>query len=73
MTYLGTARIENGLAQLPDTFGATHRVTTYEVLDIGGDILIAAGPLDRARLERIKKLADDAIRDHRSTLEGLAR
>lgn len=73
MTYLGTARNDNGRVQMPDAFLAKQRTTMYETIDLGRDILLVANPLDRKRLERIAELADASIADHRSALEGLAK
>ena len=72
MRYLGTAKVENGHVIMPDGFDADVRVGTYEAVEIGGDILLTATPLDRKRLERVGKLAAQSIDDHRKSLEGLA-
>jgi hypothetical protein len=40
---------------------------------VGGDILLLATPLDRERLKKIEELTGSSIRDHRETLEGLAK
>lgn len=73
MTYLGTARIENGHVQMPDGFTSTKRPGTYEAIDVGGDILLIVSPLDRKRLEQIETLANRSIDEHRKSLEGLAK
>ncbi len=72
MRYLGTAKVENGHIVMPDGFNADARVDTYEAVEIGGDIILAATPLDRKRLERVGRLAEQSIDDHRKSLEGLA-
>jgi hypothetical protein len=58
---------------MPDLFREESRTETYEALDIDGDILLVASPLDRKRLEHVQSLARASIADHRKTLEGLAR
>lgn len=73
MNYLGVARLENGQLRMPDGFTAIERGATYEAIDLGGDILLVANPLDRKRIERIESLAAASIADHRRTLEGLAK
>ena len=73
MKYLGPATNENGRLRMPDSFGAEERAATYEALDIGGDILLVANPLDRKRLEHIEALAQTVINEHRKALESLAR
>lgn len=72
MRYLGTAKVENGHVIMPDGFDADVSVDTYEAVEIGGDIFLAATPLDRKRLERVGKLTAQSIDEHRKSLEGLA-
>ncbi|MBM4294120.1 MAG: hypothetical protein FJ126_04350 [Deltaproteobacteria bacterium] len=72
MRYLGIARLENQVV-LPDGFREIEAGRSYEVIEIGGDILLMPPPLDRERLARIDQLARQSIQEHRATLEGLAR
>lgn len=73
MTYLGTARLENGRVELPGSFHSAQRSTTYEAVDLGGDILLIASPLDRERLAQIEKIIADSIHANRKALEDLAK
>ena len=73
MKYLGVARKEKGQVVMPDAFREAEEGKLYEVIEIGGDILLVPSPLDRKRLARIEKLAQRSIEEHRKTLEGLAR
>ena len=73
MRYLGMARLEKGVVVLPDAFQEVKAGVFFEVIEIGGDILLMPPPLDRERLARIGKLARQSIKDHQSALEGLAR
>jgi len=73
MKYLGIARKEKGQIVMPDAFQGVEEGQTYEAIEIGGDILLAPVPLDRARLARIEGLANRSIEEHRKSLEGLAR
>jgi hypothetical protein len=71
MKYLGIARNQNGRVLMPDTFEAKDGVE-YEVVEIGGDIVLMPSDQRKARLDYIKELTEDAIRRHRKTLEKLA-
>ncbi len=73
MKYLGVARKEKGQVVMPDAFKEAEEGKLYEVIEIGGDILLVPSPLDRELLARIEKLAHHSIEEHRKTLEGLAR
>lgn len=73
MKYLGTVQNDNGKLKMPDTFVDDSRAATYEAIDLDGDILLVASPLDRTRLSRIEELAGQSIADHRKSLEGLAK
>jgi len=73
MNYLGIARQENGRIVMPDAFGEGVEGQMYEVIEVGGDILLTTTPLDRRRLERIEQLTKSSIEDHRKTLDGLGR
>ena len=66
MKYLGVARKEKGQVVMPDAFQEAEEGKLYEVIEIGGDILLVPSPLDRERLAR------KSIEEHRKTLEGLA-
>jgi hypothetical protein len=73
MKYLGIAHNEKERVLLPDAFIALETTQSYEVIEVGGDIFLLSFPLDRKRLSLIEKLTQQAIDDHRETLEGLAR
>ena len=73
MRYLGVARTRKGQVEMPDAFLTVEGTGDYEVVEIGGDILLTPPPLDRERLVRIEALAARSIQDHRESLEGLAR
>ena len=73
MKYLGIVKKENGTLAMPDSFMDVAEPRTYEAVQVGGDILLLFTPLDRERLKRIEELTERSIRDHRKTLERLAR
>ena len=73
MKYLGIARKENGQVLMPDSFQGTEEGKIYEAIEIGGDILLMPSPLDQEGLARIERLARHSIKEHRKSLEGLAR
>ena len=73
MKYLGIVKKENGTLAVPDSFKDVAEIRTYEAVQVGGDILLLSTPLDRERLKKIDALTESSIRDHRKTLEGLAR
>jgi hypothetical protein len=73
MRYLGVARIEGGRVVMPDGYQELAEASLYEVVEVGGDILLMPSPLDRERMIRIERLARRSIEEHRKTLEGLAR
>ena len=73
MKYLGIIKQQNGNLTIPDSFQEVVESRTYEAIQVGGDILLLAAPLDRERLGRIEELANRSIEEHRRTLEGLAR
>jgi len=73
MRYLGIARKEKGQILMPDALKELVEDEHYEVVEIGGDILLIPSPIKRERLARIERLARSSIRDHRKTLEELAR
>jgi hypothetical protein len=72
MKYLGIARAKNGRIAMPDSFSAEKEVE-YEVVEIGNDILLIPAPVDHQRLESIRQLAEESIKEHRDVLEKLAR
>jgi len=73
MKYLGIARKEKDQILVPDALKELIKDEHYEVVEIGGDILLIPSPIKRERLVRIERLARDSIRDHRKALEELAR
>jgi len=73
MKYLGIVKRENGNLSIPDAFQEVAPLSTYEAIQVGGDILLLSVQLDRERLKRIEDLANRSIDEHRRTLEGLAR
>ncbi len=73
MKYLGIVKKENGVLAVPDSFKNIAELRMYEAVEVGGDILLLSPPLDRERLKKIDELTESSIRDHRKTLEGLAR
>ena len=70
MRYLGIARKELSQLKMPDAFN-DETGGNYEVVEIGGDILLMPPPLDRDRLAQIERLAKLSIEEHRKILEGL--
>ena len=58
---------------MPDGFRGVQEGKIYDVVEIGGDVVLAPSPLDRERLAQIERLARRSIKEHRQTLEGLAR
>ena len=73
MRYLGIAKNDRGRVTMPDASRDQMPEPTYEVVEIGGDILLVPPPLDRERLAAVERLAQRSIDEHRKTLEGLAR
>jgi hypothetical protein len=73
MKYLGTVKKEKGQVVMPDTFQEVEDGRVFEAIEIGGDILLLAGPLEKERWGRIEELAKESIEKHRATLEALAR
>ena len=73
MRYLGIARKEGERVLMPDAFRGVEEGKIYEVVEIGGDLILVPSPLDRRRLARIERLLQRSIEEHRQTLEGLAR
>ncbi len=73
MKYLGIVKKENGTLRVPNSFNDVAENRTYEAVQVGEDILLLSTPLDRERLKKIDALTESSIRDHRKTLEGLAK
>ncbi len=73
MKYLGTARKEKGHVVMPDAFQEIEEGRVFEAVEIGGDLLLLAGPLEKERLSRIEEITKESINKHRATLEGLSR
>jgi hypothetical protein len=45
----------------------------FEAFEMGGDIILLAGPLEKERWAQIEELAKESIKRHRATLEALTR
>jgi hypothetical protein len=73
MKYLGIMKQEHGHVTMPDIFHTIELQQNYEVVEASGDLLLLPSPLDRSRLSKIERLTKQSIKDHRQTLEGLAR
>jgi hypothetical protein len=73
MKYLSTVKKEKGQVVMPDTFQEVEDGRVFEAIEIGGDILLLAGTLEKERWGRIEELAKESIEKHRDTLEALAR
>jgi hypothetical protein len=73
MRYLGIARKEKGQVIMPDSFQEVSEGKLYEVIEVGGDLLFIPSPLDRERLAMIERLTNVSIKEHRKSLEGLAK
>ena len=58
---------------MPDEFIKVAKDALYEVVEIDGVLLWVESPLDRQRIERVKKLAEESIKTHRDTLVKLAK
>ncbi|HEX7344398.1 MAG TPA: hypothetical protein VF398_09040 [bacterium] len=72
MKYLGIARIRKGRVHLPDSFPMEDG-RQYDVVELGGDILLIPSMLDKNRMAEISRLARQSIGEHRKTLEDLAK
>lgn len=73
MRYPGIARKEKGQVVMPDAFHAVTEGKLYEAIEIGNDILLVPSPLDKDRIARIESLTGLSIKEHRKTLEKLAK
>ncbi len=58
---------------VPDTFQEVEDDRPFEAIELGGDILLLAGSLEKERLARVEELANESIEKHRATLKALAR
>ena len=72
MKYLGVVKQLDENLVMPDTFLGGESSDTYEAIQIGADLLLLGSPLSQERLQRIQKLADQSISEHRETLKNLA-
>ena len=73
MKYLGTVRKERGRLEIPEALREVEEGRVFEAVEIGGDILLLAGPLEKERWAQIEELAQESINKHRATLEALSR
>ena len=73
MKYLGTARKEKGHMVMPAAFQEVEDGRVFEAIEMGGDIILLAGALEKERWEQIEEMAKESIERHRATLEALAR
>ena len=73
MKYLGTARKEQGRMVMPDAFQEVEDGRVFEAIEIGGDIILLAGPLAKENWSRLEDLTKESIENHRATLEALSR
>lgn len=58
---------------MPDAFKEVEDGRVFEAIEIGGDIILLAGPLEKEKLAQIEELARESIEIHRATLEALTR
>ena len=72
MKYLGIARVKNNMVEMPDTYNSQN-IGEYEVMEMGGDILLIPSALQHERLKLIKRLTKITLEEHRESLEGLAK
>jgi len=73
MKYLGTVRKEQGRLEIPEAPREVEKSRVFEAVEIGGDIILLAGPLEKERWARIEELAQKSMNKHRATLEALSR
>jgi hypothetical protein len=73
MKYLGIMKQEHGQVTMPGEFQTIEPGQSYEVIEIGGDVLLLPSPLNQKRMARVKKLTKLSIKEHHKTLDGLAR
>ena len=72
MKYLGIVQKKKGLIVLPDSFEEIPDGQSFEAIEIGGDILFLSSA-DRKRLSLIQRLTEISMKEHRKSLEGLAK
>jgi hypothetical protein len=73
MKYLGTVRKEKGRMVVPDAFQEVEDGRIFEAIEMGGDIILLAGALEKERWAQIEELTKETIKRHRATLEALSR
>jgi len=78
MHYLGLTEKRHGGWVILEDYGQKKITdeddqTAFEAVEIEGSIVLVQAPVNRKRLAQIERLASQAIHDHRTTLEGLAR
>ncbi len=71
MKYLGPAKKEEGRMVMPDAFQEVENGRLFEAIEVGGDIVLLAGPLEKGRWAEIEELTKESIKRHRATLEAL--
>ena len=72
MKYLGIVQKKKGVIVIPDSFKEIPDGQSFEAIEIGGDILFLPS-VDRGRLSLIQRLTETSIKEHRKSLEGLAK
>jgi hypothetical protein len=72
MKYLGIVQKKKGVIVIPDSFKEIPDGQSFEAIEIGGDILFIPS-VDRKRLSLIQRLTEISIKEHRKSLEGLAK
>jgi hypothetical protein len=73
MKYLGTVKKEKGHMVMPDAFQEVEDGRVFEAIEMGGDIILLAGALEKERWAQIEEMTKESINRHRATLEALAR
>lgn len=78
MRYLGIVEKRHSGQIILEGYGETTTSeeddqAAFEAFEIESLIVLVPEPVDRTQLSRIEKLTEQAIQDHRTTLEGLAR
>ena len=72
MKYLGIVQKKEGVIVIPDSFKEVPDGQSFEAIEIGGDILFLPS-VNRERLTLIHQLTEVSIKEHRKSLEGLAK
>jgi hypothetical protein len=70
---MGTARKEKGRVVMPEAFQEVEEGRIFEAIEMGGDIILLAGALEKERWAHIEELTKESINRHRATLEALTR